>query len=83
MATVAPPDTAAPASSKTRDIDIPADLVPHFEAAVRQRDISVAVTFNDDGSRTYHADPDEWDEAAVIAAAEEGVERLRVQLANR
>jgi hypothetical protein len=66
---------------KTRDIDIPADLVPHFEAAVRRQGISVGVTYHDeDGSRTYHVDPDDWDQDAVISAAEEGIERLRSRL---
>ena len=61
-------------------IDIPADLVKVFEAALIRRQISAGVTFHDDGSRSYHVDPGEWDEQAIICAAEESVDRLRAAL---
>jgi hypothetical protein len=78
MSAIAPPEKPP---VKTRDIDIPADLVPHFEAAVRRQGISVGVTYHDeDGSRTYHVDRDDWDEQSVIVAAEEGIERLKATL---
>ena len=68
---------------QNRSITLPASLVPHFEAAIRRRDVPAGVSFNDDGTRTYHVDADAWDEAAVVAAAEEGVEELRATLAAR
>lgn len=73
---------ASPAERKRgRSITLPADLVPHFEAAVRRRDIPVGVTYHDgDGSQTYHVDAEAWDGPAVIAAAEEGVAELRATL---
>ena len=61
-------------------IDIPADLVKVFEAALLRRRISVGVTFHDDGSRSYHVDPGEWDEPSIIRAAEESVASLRAAL---
>ena len=64
-------------------IDIPADLVKVFEAALLRRRISVGVTFHDDGSRSYHVDPGDWDEPSIIRAAEESVDGLRTALGQR
>ena len=67
----------------TRTVDIPVDLVPFFEAALRQKGVGAGVTYHDDGSRSYHVDPQAWDESSIIRAAEESVERLRVALQSR
>ena len=64
-------------------VDIPVDLVPFFEAALRRQGVGADVTYHDDGSRSYRVDSQAWDEASVIRAAEESVERLRVALSNR
>ncbi len=88
------PRTIAPTSSITakatreskqiRSVTIPADVVPYFEAAIHRRGIAAGVTYDDDdGSRTLHVDADAWDEQAVVAAAEEGVEELKATLASR
>ena len=68
------------AESRPRSITVPPGVVPHFEAALRRADIAAAVRYHDDGSRTYRIDPRDWDEAAVIAAAERAVEDLRETL---
>ena len=73
---------AAPEAAATRTVEIPARLVPYFEAAIRRRNIPAGVRFNDDGSRVYTVDADDWDEQAVLSAAEEGLAELRATLAG-
>ena len=76
------PDCPQHADPSPRSVTIPAGVVPHFEAALRRRDVAATVSFHDDGSRTYHVAAADWDEAAIIRAAEQALDDLRATLRN-